>query len=50
MTKFYQGEKVLLIVGGIYKRHWFGMYVGPYGTKIVTVNLDGDPKQEERNI
>jgi hypothetical protein len=34
------------IVGGIYKRHGFGTYVHPYGTKMATVLVQG----KERNL
>jgi hypothetical protein len=42
------GERVL-IVGGIYKCHHFGTYVGPYGNKMATVKVDGNLK-ESRNV
>ena len=39
----------ILIVGGIYKKHKTGTYIAPYGTKMVTVKIDGD-KARQRNI
>jgi hypothetical protein len=47
MMPFIEGEKVLT-VGGIYKQHRCGMYVRPYGTKMATMKLDGDAKQEKK--
>lgn len=42
--KFENGDPIQ-IVGGVYQRYKTGTYVGPYGIKMATVEVDGDVRK-----